>query len=194
VNLTAIVLAAGLSRRMGAPKMLLPWRGTTVLGQVLQTLKEGGIEDILVVVGANRDAVEEACRAETASYVFNPAFQEGEMLSSLQTGLGAVASNRDAVLVVLGDQPLLEARIVHAIVSAANAMRSELIVPSHSRHRGHPWLLGAAWWEEVDAMRSPATLRDFLRAHAASIQHVEVDTDSILTDLDTPQDYLDLRP
>ena len=84
----AIVLAAGLSRRMGRFKLTLPWGDRTVIGQVVATLEAAGIEEIVVVAGHRGDEVTEALAGTTARIVFNPDYASGEMLSSIRTGLG----------------------------------------------------------------------------------------------------------
>jgi molybdenum cofactor cytidylyltransferase len=189
----AVVLAAGESRRMGTPKMALPWGATTVLGQVLHVLQAAEVEDILVVTGAAREAVEAICNAECVRAVFNKAFHGGEMLASLQTGLRATRAAA-AVLVVLGDQPQSQEDTVRLVVQRYAASGSALVVPSHERRRGHPWLVDRTLWPELLAMKAPATPRDFLDHHAAEIRYVELDSPAILTDVDTPDEYLKARP
>ena len=192
--ITAIVLAAGLSRRMGKPKMLLPWGSTTVLGQVLHTLQATPVDEVLVIAGAGREAVEPICRELGARAVFNPDYEAGEMLSSLQTGLGAARPTADAALVVLGDQPGMEARVVQAVLFAYDEARAPLVIPSFQRRRGHPWLVDRGLWSELLGMRAPETPRDFLARHGAAIHYVEADSPLILEDIDTPEEYLNSRP
>jgi molybdenum cofactor cytidylyltransferase len=69
-----------------------------------------------------------------------------------------------------------------------------LIVPSYQKHRGHPWLIDCSLWGEVLALKPPENLRDFLRAKTEQIHYLEVDSPSILQDLDTPEDYQRFRP
>lgn len=194
MKVQAVVLAAGLSRRMGSPKMLLPWGTTTVLGHILRTLKKAGLPSPIVVVGGNREAVEAVCSAEGASAVFNAAFESGEMLSSLQTGLQSLSSDCQAALVVLGDQPSLQASVVERVLRAGEVAAAALIVPSYERRRGHPWLVGSNRWPEILRMKAPETARDFLKRNSAFIEYVEVGTDSILTDIDTPDQYRSSAP
>jgi CTP:molybdopterin cytidylyltransferase MocA len=179
---------------MGTPKMLLRWGGTTVLGHVLRTLRQAGVEERVVVVGCDREAVEGICSAEGAIAVFNPTFDTGEMLSSLQVGLGSLSSACEAALVVLGDQPSLQATVVQAVLQSSQTPAAAIVVPSYAHKRGHPWLVGSAWWPEIMSMRPPATPREFLHRHASAIRHVEVHTDTILRDIDTPDDYSKAAP
>ena len=194
--ITALVLAAGQSKRMGQPKMLLPWGKTTVLGQVLATLKQSNILEIVVVTGAARIEVEKICAAFEALVTHNPDYDNDQMLLSLQIGLRTVREKTfaEAALICLGDQPQVQERSVRAVVHRFIQTEAGLIVPSYQMRRGHPWLVARPLWEEILSMRAPKSPRDFLNHHAGEIEYVNLDTSSILADLDTPDDYLKSRP
>lgn len=197
--MAAIILAAGQSRRMGQPKMLLPWGESTVLGQVVAVLAEGlGADhktdfEIIVLTGAEREKVEGLVAGLTDKYpvrcVFNPAYEAGEMLSSLQCGLAALGPGVDAALIGLGDQPQVEPGTVSSILGAFESSPARIIVPSYKMRRGHPWLVEKSLWNEILQMKTPQTPRDFLQASANEIKYVIVDTPSVTEDLDTPEDY-----
>jgi len=191
--ITALILAAGQSKRMGQPKMLLPWGKTTILGQVIDIFKAAGIEDILVVTGGAREEVE-ALVGNSARTVFNPDFAEGEMLSSVQAGLAGLQPETEAVLFGLGDQPQVQERSVRLVVEEHTKSGAALIVPSFQMRRGHPWLVARPHWNEILRMGPPETPRDFLNRHASEIRYVEIIDPGILKDLDTPEDYLKSRP
>lgn len=195
-GIAALVLAAGLSRRMGRPKMLLPWGERTVLGQVLFTLQEAGVSHRLVVSGAEREAIEAIARGAGAECLYNPQYAEGEMLSSIQIGLRELERREEieAALICLGDQPQIEVQVVRRLLEVWSESRAPLIVPSYGGRRGHPWLVARALWPELLRLSPPATARDFLQAQAAQITYVLVETASILQDLDTPQEYERFRP
>ena len=197
MKITALVLAAGSSKRMGQPKMLLPWGKTTVLGQVIETLRSATIEDILVVTGGAREQVEQIVMHCAIRSTHNPNHASGEMLSSLQAGIRYLAGQErppDALLLCLGDQPQMEARSVRAVAERFERTRAGIVVPSYQMRRGHPWILARPLWEEVEALSPVGTMREFLNKHAGEIEYVSVDTPSILADLDTPEDYLKSRP
>jgi molybdenum cofactor cytidylyltransferase len=191
--ITALILAAGQSKRMGQPKMLLPWGKTTVLGQVIDVFKAAGIEDILVVTGGAKELVE-ALVGTSARTVFNPGFAEGEMLSSIQAGLTEVKPGTEAVLIGLGDQPQVQERSVRLVVEEYTQSKASLVVPSFQMRRGHPWLVARPYWGEILKMEPSETPRDFLNRHSADIRYVEINDPGILKDLDTPEDYLKFRP
>jgi molybdenum cofactor cytidylyltransferase len=191
--IVALILAAGQSKRMGQPKMLLPWGKTTVLETVLATYKAAGIDNILVVTGGIREQVE-AQVGNSVRTVFNPNYAEGEMLSSVQAGLAGLEPEVEAVLIGLGDQPQVQERSVRLVVDGYLKSGASIIAPSFQMKRGHPWLVARAHWGEILKMSSPESLRDFLNRHANEIHYVEVKNISILQDLDTPEDYLKSKP
>jgi len=126
--------------------------------------------------------------------VYNKDYTNGEMLTSIQVGLRALGDNVDGILVVLGDQPQIEVHVVIEIVERYNASEHPIIVPSFKMHRGHPWLLDKIFWDEILALKPPMRLHDFLNAHINDIDYVNVDTPSVLQDLDTQQDYSRFKP
>lgn len=190
--ITAIILAAGESKRMGQPKMLMPWGKSTVLQTVISTVQSAGIADILVVTGGAKPQIEMLI-GKTVQTVFNEEYEKGEMLSSIQAGLTVKMREASAALICLGDQPQMKERSVRRVCDTFLASKSNIVVPSYEMHRGHPWLIARPLWDELLAMKSPQTARDFLKKHARKINYVEVDSTSILEDLDTQEDYLKFK-
>jgi len=192
--ISAIILAAGESKRMGQPKMFLPWGKVTVLEHVISVFMQAGIKNILVVVGAERERMEEVVSKFPVRSVYNKDYANGEMLSSLQYGLREVLAHQPGMeamttLISLGDQPQVQVGVLRLICEAYGNTNSKLIVPSFQRRRGHPWLVAQPFWNELLDMKSPETPRDFLNKHAQEIHYVDTNTASILSDLDTPEDY-----
>lgn len=192
--IAALILAAGQSKRMGQPKLLLPWGETTVLGQVIETLQQAGVEQFLAITGGARPQVGEILAGHAIPSVNNPAYASGEMLSSIQCGLQALTAETEAALITLGDQPQIEVETVRAVRQRFAGTKAGILVPSYHMRRGHPWLVARPFWDEILQMKSGLSPRDFLNMHAREIEYVNVETPSILADLDTPQDYLKSRP
>ena len=197
-GISAIILAAGLSTRMGRPKMLLPWKNSTILGAVITTLSKTGIEDMIVVTGAFQQAIEDQVQFLSTQFpvrsVNNPHYGSGEMLSSIQAGLMAIDLRKTAALITLGDQPQIQDQTLKLILSAYQISGASLIIPSYQMHRGHPWLVSSGLWSEIINLCPPHTSRDFLEDHHSDIQYVSIDNDSILLDIDTPADYYSQEP
>ena len=190
----AVVLAAGQSVRMGQPKMLLEWGKTTVVGKVVQSLLDSGISQIVVVTGGVRAGVEQALAEKKVECVYNPQYANGEMLNSLRVGVRALPDTCQAFLLVLGDQPQMETRVVKQVIEDYQANQNALIVPSYQMRRGHPWLVDRELWPALLDMPSDATMRDFIQIHSSEIHYIEVDSPSVLKDVDTVEDYLRDRP
>jgi molybdenum cofactor cytidylyltransferase len=192
--ISVIILAAGESKRMGQPKMLLPWGNLTVIEHVVTTFLNAGLEDILVITGGAREKVEHVLARYPVRQIHNRDYAAGEMLSSLQCGIREMPVQAQAALIALGDQPQVEERSVRVLCEAYRTDMSKLIVPSFRMKRGHPWLVGRPLWSEVRALRPPETPRDFLNKFADTIQYVDLDTPTILADLDTAEDYRKSHP
>lgn len=204
MTITAIVLAAGESRRMGRSKLDLPWGETTIIGKVVSTLLSGGTDDVLVVTGGNREEVAAALNQLDPSLpvraVDNREYSVGDMTHSLQVGLSRLGPEVGAVLVALGDQPQIQAGVVASVLAAYEPARlaepggRALIAPSYQMRRGHPWLVSRDFWPGILNLAPHETLRDFLRQHASEILYINVDSPGILQDLDTPDEYEKQRP
>jgi molybdenum cofactor cytidylyltransferase len=192
--ISATILAAGESRRMGQPKMLLPWGSLTVIEHVVTTFMRAGVEDIVVVTGGRREEVERVLEGYPVRTLYNRNYAAGEMLSSIQCGLADMPERTRATLIGLGDQPQVQERSVRLICEFYEQSRSRLVVPSYGRKRGHPWLVARPLWEELLALRPPETPRDFLNKYAAEIRYIDSDSPTVLADLDTPEDYRKYQP
>jgi molybdenum cofactor cytidylyltransferase len=191
--ITAIVLAAGESKRMGEPKMLMPWGKSTVLQTVISTLQKSGLNDILVVTGGARAQIESLI-GKTVQTIFNKDYINDDMLLSIQVGLRAKIREASAALICLGDQPQMQEKSAREIITAWEQNRARIIVPSYEKHRGHPWLIAREYWDEIINMPTEQTMRDFFKQHKSEIFYVNVETPTILQDLDTPEDYLKFKP
>ena len=188
----AIILAAGQSRRMGRNKLLLPYGASTVLETIVtEVLACPAIAEVVVVTGHEPDRVARLLAPYAVQCVFNPAYARAEMLVSLQVGLRALAAEVPAALVVPGDHPRLRRGLIQRVIDAYQP--GALVIPSYQMMRGHPLLIDRAWWSELLALPETATLRDFIRAHEERIRYVVVETDSVLRDMDTPEEYQSLR-
>jgi len=186
-RVTAVVLAAGQSQRMGRSKQLLPWGETTVLGQTLRNLKESAVHDILVVTGAEAAKIEAIAQAEEVPTIHNPIYATGEMLSSLQTAVAQLPQSRTAVLVMLADQPMVTAPIIDQILGAYARGEGSIIAPEYNGRRGNPVLIGRSHFAELLALPSGAAPRDLLRRHPVTL--VQVLNEAVLHDIDNLDDY-----
>ncbi len=189
--ISAVVLAAGLSTRMGRPKLLLPYGERTVVEQVVSVLLASAADEVLVVTGHERAAVERALTGWPVLTVFNPDYAAGEMLSSVQAGLKAVAPESQAALLAVGDMPGIQAGVVAQLVAAYIESSSDdyVYIPSYQMRAGHPVLVPHTYWPAILALPRGTSLRSVWQAEGSRIHWVTVDTPSVLRDMDTPADY-----
>ncbi len=192
--ISAIILAAGASRRMGLPKMLLPWGKTVVIEKVVFTLLEGGISQPVIVAGRSADEIRKILPVGSVIWAHNPAFETTEMLQSLQIGLRSLPESASAFMIVLGDQPQIESAVIRQLIAEFTANRQKIIIPSYRFRRGHPWLVSTQLLPDLLALPEDATLRHFLNTHAELISYLNVDSSSVLMDLDTPAEYEQQKP
>ena len=189
LRIGAVVLAAGLSSRMGVQKMLLPWKGKTVIETVVDILIESGIVEIVVVTGRDAEQIASVYNSKPVQTVHNPDYADGNMVTSLVIGLRALQGKADSVLMVLGDQPQMQETTVKCLVDEWKQNPDSLCIPSYQMRRGHPWVIPARLWEMLFSLGPLQTMRDFIRMNEKEIHYVVVDTPTILADLDTPKDY-----
>lgn len=195
-EVSAIILAAGKSERMGRPKLLLPIGRSTVIGSVLEAVLGASVRETVVVVGHDADAVTEAIGERPVRIVHNAHYEAG-MFSSVLCGLGAIRTDADAVLVVLGDQPNVTSEIIDALLDAFAASDKGLVAPTcvHEgrQRRGHPVVIDARYLPEIRGLSGQHGLRELFARHEDDICLVSFDTAVVIDDLDTPADYDRLR-
>jgi molybdenum cofactor cytidylyltransferase len=184
----AVVLAAGLSSRMGQSKALLPWDGRTVIEAIVARLLAARLSEIVVVTGYRGAEVAQVLAKYPVQIIHNPDYTQGEMLSSLQVGLRALPDSTAAGLVVMGDQPALDGRVIGRVLAAYAEGRGQIVIPVHRGERGHPVLIDRRFWRELLALEHGAP-RDVIRRYPEQTALVEVHSDSILLDIDTPEQY-----
>ena len=184
----ALVLAAGQSRRMGTPKLLLPLQGRPLLVHVVDELLCSPVDEVLVVVGEEGGPIRDALAGRRVRFVTS-AHAGGEMLGSVRCGFSAIRDECAAVLVALGDQPGVTADVVDALVHAFRTTGRGIVVPTHQNRRGHPLLLAMHYRDEILAGYENVGLRGLLGAHPEDVLEVEVATPGVLEDIDAPEDY-----
>jgi molybdenum cofactor cytidylyltransferase len=188
----AIVLAAGKSTRMGRPKALLPLVGNdTFLTYVVRTLLEASVDDVVVVVGHEAQAIVEhfAGSGLRARFVENPEYERGQ-LTSLLEGLNVVdRPGVIATLVTLVDVPLVSASTVRAVIDRYRSTHVAIVRPTREGRHGHPLLVDLSVFESLRRADPTDGARPIVRAHASTEGDVEVDDAGAFADIDTPSDY-----
>lgn len=191
--IAVIVLAAGRSSRMGRCKLLLPYRGSTVLETVVKNATASSADEVMVVVGAwMTNEVVERLREVGACVVVNE-MSESEMIDSLRIALKALQEQRkgniDAFIVMLADQPAIGHEVIDELITAWHQSPAGIIIPTYKGKRGHPVLLSGRYIPELLLYRGEYGLRSFIVEHSNDVKEVPVQTDAILRDIDTNEDY-----
>jgi len=186
--IAAIVLAAGHARRMGAPKVLLPFAGTTVINHIVTQLRAAPLADIVIVTGPRHRDIAAALAGHPVRLVPNPD-PDGDMLSSVRTGLRALQPDCRAALIALGDQPRITTELVRQLLRAFETGNAGLLVPTFHGRRGHPLLMTTAYRDEVLRQHDAEGLRGLLHAHPDDLATLPVEDNAVLADMDTPEDY-----
>lgn len=186
MRVAAVVLAAGRSRRMGRNKLLLEVGGQTILDGILEGLRASAVDESIVVLGHESEAVRAIAESHGVKTVLNPEYDRG-MTSSFQTGLREAKA--DAAFLVLGDQLGLDPALLDGMADLMESDPDALIVsPVHAGRRGHPVLLRRTLFREILDLKEDETVRDVVLRHEEGHRAVEGDI-WCTVDIDTPDDF-----
>jgi molybdenum cofactor cytidylyltransferase len=188
---SAVVLAAGESKRMGEKKELLPIAGEHMIRVVVEKLlRSSKVDEVIVVLGNRADDVGRALAGvtdERLELVGNRRFREG-MGTSLAQGVRACSWGTDAILIALGDAPFFTVENVDALIDA-HAAGAAIAVPLSGGRRGHPVVFDGAHRGELEELGGDTGARDILEREAAAVAEVEIEDDAFLVDIDDRDDY-----
>jgi len=184
----AVVLAAGLSSRMGAQKLLLPFGGKTVISHIVEKILASNVDEVYVVAGHQADRTSTELSGLDVSIVNNPNYESG-MLSSVRCGLNNLPEKCRAVLVALGDQPSVTAELINQMLQAFEQTEKTILVPLYQGKRGHPVLFSRQYHDEIMTDYDEVGLRGLLHGHPDEVFEMPVSTASVLSDMDYPEDY-----
>lgn len=184
----AIVLAAGESKRMGSPKMLLDFGGKTMIERVIQNVINSEISDVIVVLGAEREKLTKIVERMPVSHCFNENYREG-MLSSVKCGFRNVPADTDAVLVFQGDQPFISPVVINSVIEKYLSSEFGLVMPVFDGKRGHPLLIDRKYFSEIELLDSSEGLRSLARKNSNDVLEVYTNQTGILRDFDTYDEY-----
>ena len=191
---SALILSAGESQRMGMPKALCRWQGTTFLESVISYLRNAGINRIGVVLGAWESEVRAHGLSEDVEVWRNPDYHKGQ-LSSLQLGLKQQKSDILGTVVALVDHPAVKPETINTLICTFKNNPEKVVKPTYHGAGGHPILIGRDWWADIifppaiagGNKRGVNTLRDVLSRHPERVICIEVNDPGILLDIDTPE-------
>jgi molybdenum cofactor cytidylyltransferase len=188
--ISAIVIAAGESKRMGRTKQLLPWNGKVLLQHVLDSLLTSEVDEVILVLGYEAEKILERVNTRKIQVVINLDYPQG-MITSIRHGLAALGKGVEAFFIVLGDQPGIPSQIYNRLIREFRRVypSKRIVLPTYQGEKGHPALFSIDFREEGAAIKGDVGFRQIIAAHPQDILHIEMGTDAVLNDVDTPEDY-----
>jgi len=187
--ISAILLGAGESKRMGVDKLSLPWRRKTVLEHCFETLLQSEVQEIVVVLGTRNKRVKNRFQGKKTKVVVNPYSKRG-MSTSIRKGLQAIHPGSAGILIALGDQPFLKTRTINALVRAFDRRENGIIIPSFQGRMGHPVIFHKRYRKELLNLRGDVGGRTVVDRHPEEVKVVPVKSEGVVKDVDTWQDYV----
>ncbi|MGZ3535514.1 MAG: molybdenum cofactor cytidylyltransferase [Thermodesulfobacteriota bacterium] len=186
--ISAILLGAGESKRMGFDKLSLPWGKKTVLERCVQTLLRSRVREVVIVRGLRSRGVRNTFHAKKIKIVTNP-HPAGGMSSSIRQGLRAVRPGSDGILIALGDQPFLKTRTINALIRIFDRGKERIIVPAFQGKTGHPVIFDKVYKKELMNLKGDVGGRSIIERHREDVRVVKVRSMGVVKDVDTWQDY-----
>jgi molybdenum cofactor cytidylyltransferase len=190
-GVSAILLAAGTSARMGQAKQLLPLGSSTVLAQTLEHARAAAVDEVVLVLGSSAESIRHQLPKtllDGVKVVVNHSYEQG-MASSLRSGLSALDPQTAAALILLGDQPFTLPQTLDRILQAYRDSGAQIVIPTHQGTRGNPVLLDRSLFSEAMALEGDVGCRAIFKNHLGGIVNVEVEDIGVLLDLDNREDY-----
>jgi molybdenum cofactor cytidylyltransferase len=186
--ISGLVLGAGASQRFGPPKQLMPFRGTTMLGWVVdQARRAANLDEVVVVLGRAADQVREQVDFGAARVVENPIFGEG-CSSSYRAGIGALSAESAAIMIVLGDLPGVTPEIIDRLAEAWREHEAPIALCSYQGRKGHPMIFARSLFPQLVELHGDKAAWKLVDANAATVQEVHFDL-PYPDDINTPEDF-----
>jgi molybdenum cofactor cytidylyltransferase len=186
--ISGLILGAGASQRFGPPKQLLPYRGTTMLGWVVdQAQRAAGLDEVVVVLGRAADQVREQVDFGDARVVENPVFGEG-CSSSYRAGIGALNSASAAIMIILGDRPEVTFEIIDRLANEWREQDAPIALCSYQGRKGHPMIFAKSMFAQLMDLHGDKAAWKLVDANASLVQEVQLDI-PFPEDINTPEDF-----
>lgn len=189
--IAGIVLAAGLSRRMGQSKVLMKVGRRAIIRYVVESVLAGGVDAVWVVTGPDVEPIEAALAGLEVQLVVNPAPEEGQA-GSVRTGIAALPASVEAVLIALGDQPLMPPSIIPALLAARRTSPKLIVAPRYRDGQGNPVVFKREIFPELLRLTGDEGARPIIQKEPTRVEWVELDL-PMPPDVDTPDDYEKIR-
>ena len=185
--ISGLVLGAGASQRFGPPKQLAPFHGTTMLGWVVDQVRQAvSLDEVVVVLGRAADEIREQVDFGAARVVENPVFGEG-CSSSYRAGIGALSSESAAIMIILGDLPGVTPDIIDRLAEAWREHETPVALCSYKGRKGHPMIFARSMFLQLVELHGDKAAWKLVDANAPLVQEVQFNS-PYPDDINTPQD------
>lgn len=185
---SAILLAAGESNRMGKPKQLLSFGQSTIVESVIDNLLNSAVSETIVVLGYRGDEIQKIVVGKPVKIAVSPDYQQG-MSASIIAGLKHIHKKARAVLIALGDQPLVDSQTINSLIEAFIAHRRGIIIPVYQGRRGNPVIFSIRYKGELLNLKGDVGGREVIKRHPDDVLEVAVNCEGVLLDIDTTENY-----
>ena len=187
--ISAILLGAGESKRMGVDKLSLPWGRETVLEHCLETLLKSEVKEVIVVLGHRDKMLKSLSRNRKVKTVVNPLFRKG-MSTSIRRGLQMIHPYSQGFLIALGDQPYLKTRTINALIRVFGRRKEGIILPSFRGRMGHPVIFSQKYKKELLGLKGDVGGKSIIERYSKDVRKVPVKSAGVVKDIDTWQNYV----
>ncbi|HTW24313.1 MAG TPA: nucleotidyltransferase family protein [Candidatus Baltobacteraceae bacterium] len=185
--LAAAILSGGESRRMGSPKALIPYRGTTFAGHLLDVVKHPRVGVVRVVLGAGAEKIRERLQLDPAVVVLNPDWEQGQ-LSSIQAAVRSLPKSETAGLVLCPvDHPIVSAELVAQLIAEFDSTGKAIVLPAYRGRRGHPVIFRASLYDELLVASPEVGARQVVWAHQLDVVEVPTEEKGVVLNLNDPE-------
>ncbi|MEM3616075.1 MAG: nucleotidyltransferase family protein [Candidatus Methanomethylicia archaeon] len=186
--ITAIILAAGYSKRFGRNKLLEPIAGKPMIRWTLEATLNSMINEVVVVLGFEAERVYEVIKDLKCRVIVNLEYDIG-MSSSVKCGVRSIMSRSEAVLIIPGDYPFIEVETINNVIKKYRETHAPIIIATYNGRRGHPILIGRELFQEVLEINEESMgLKAVIRRHENEIVYADAKGMGAITDIDSPED------
>jgi molybdenum cofactor cytidylyltransferase len=186
--MSAILLAAGQSKRMGKPKLLMPFGQSTIIEQAVDNLLGSAADEVIVVLGNRASAVRRLIADRPVKLVINPDYEQG-MSTSIVAGLKLADRRTKAVMLALGDQPLIDSQTINRLIVGFRSHDKGIAIPTYQGDRGHPVIFHTKYKGPLLALKGDVGAKQIIKDNPGDILEVAVDCEGIKIDIDTAACY-----
>ncbi|HQJ56800.1 MAG TPA: nucleotidyltransferase family protein [Caldisericia bacterium] len=195
MKISGIVIASGEGKRIGRIKQLLPWKNSTILGNIIDTLKDTDLDKIYIVLGHEKEEILENIKphlTEKFEVIFNENYKKG-MLTSIQEAVKKIPDDYFGFIIFLGDQPFIKKETVDKSIERIKAKDYPIIVSCYKGERGHPTFISLEFKEKILSLDpEKGALRDIIydARNKNLVFDFETDDEDVIKDIDTYEDYI----